>query len=121
MLASTALSWGTLCLGEDGHVAFEISVAGRCFDDVDPTPPFDHPVHLNACDQEAGCGPCTDFCGTADGWLASATLDSPDKGPLVFVAHAAIPQTLPAMTSPRLGDVTAAARHAKTAMTVLRC
>lgn len=122
VLAGAALSWGTLCLGEDGHVAFEVSVAGRCFDDVRAAPPVEHPVHLDVCAQDAGCGPCTDLRGTADAWLAGVSPDLPEATPaLVSVTHVALPQPMACAASSRLWDATPAARRAVTAMTVLRC
>jgi hypothetical protein len=122
VLALAALSWGTLCLGEDGHVAFEVFVAGRCLDNGGTTPPAEHPVHLTACEQETGCGPCTDLRGTADAWLARTSSDVPDAGlALMSVIHAAIPQPAPATASSRLESVAARARRVATATTVLRC
>ncbi len=80
VLAAAVLSWGTLCRGDDGHVAFEIVVDGRCLDGGKTELTAEHPVHLNDCKQEAGCGPCTDLRGTADAWLASAGQIDPCRG-----------------------------------------
>jgi hypothetical protein len=109
VLALAAVPWATLCLGEDGHVAFEVVVDGRCLDGGKSEPSAEHPVHLTACEQETGCGPCTDLRSTADAWLASASSDLPDAGlALVSVVHAAIPQPAPAAASSRLESAAAA-------------
>jgi hypothetical protein len=109
-----------LCLGEDGHVAFEVFAAGRCLD-VGTTSPTEHPIHLSSCEQEAGCGPCTDLRGGADAWLASVSPDLPDPGlALVSVFQTATPQPVPGAATSLLETV-AATRRAAPATTVLRC
>lgn len=55
-----ALSWGTLCLGSDGHLALEPSLLGRCVDGAE-APDGLSPASLRlTC---AGCGPCLDVVG----------------------------------------------------------
>jgi len=122
VLAAVALSWGTLCFGEDGHVAFEVVVDGRCLDGGGTTPPAGHPAHFAPCELEAGCGPCRDLRGTAGAWLASASPDLPDVGLVVVSAvDAAIPQPAPVAPSFQVESAATAARRAATATTVLRC
>lgn len=122
LLALAAVPWATLCLGEDGHIAFEVVVDGRCLDGDNMEPSSEHAMHLSDCTRDAGCGPCTDIRGTADVWLASASSDLPDAPPpFVSVAHAAIPQPAPVAPSLRLEFVATTTRRAETATTILRC
>ena len=122
VVSGAAFSWGTLCLGDDGHVAFEVSVAGHCLDYVNTAPPLEHPAHLAACDREAGCGPCTDLRGGADALLPNASSDLPGATlAFVSVIHVALPQPAPAAASFRLRSATPFSRRASTATTVLRC
>jgi hypothetical protein len=120
VIAGAALSWATLCLGEDGHVAFEVSVAGRCLDDAAGVPAAGASAMLNSCEARSGCGPCTDFRCTSSAWLGRATTsDLPDPGPaLVSVTLAPIAAPLAGVASFRLAAV---AHLGATATTVLRC
>jgi hypothetical protein len=122
VITAAALSWATLCLGEDGHVAFEVAVAGKCLDDGAGIPAARSLTILNACVARPGCGPCTDLRWTSTAWLGSATSDLPDPGPAhvsVTLAPIAMPLANPA--SFRLAAVVAGAHLGATATTVLRC
>lgn len=88
LLTSAHVDWGTICYGEDGHVAVEPLLAGHCA----------------AADRDAGgeqlasspavsaaapcCGPCTDVPIASGAWLerstAKGTVSSP---PAQGVAH----------------------------------
>jgi hypothetical protein len=122
VLASAALSWGTLCLGEDGHVTLEVSVAGRCIDNLRAAPPAEHGAHLTACERDAGCGPCTDLRGFAGAWLARAASDSPHPPPALSSPTFALAAPLVAnAASFDLTQAIAATRHTAAFTTVLRC
>ncbi len=119
LLASVGLSWGTLCLGADGHVAFEAIVAGQCLDDVADAHAGHEAAELSPCPSRTGCGPCTDFRGAADAWLTSATPERPDPAAspaAILLAPAALPPQIAAAPVWRRGIPLAA-----TASTVLRC
>jgi hypothetical protein len=119
VISGVALSWGTVCLGEDGHVAVEISVAGRCLDDIQKAP-AEHGAHLSSCLRDAGCGPCMDISGASDAWLVPGSPDLPEPrlaigsrrfAPLAFEAG-----FLPVL---QLREVAPPASH--TATLILRC
>ena len=120
VIAGAALSWATLCLGEDGHVAFEVAVAGKCLDNAAGIPAAGSLTILNPYDARPGCGPCTDLRWTPTAWLGSATSDLPDRGPShVSVTLAPIVMRLAGVASFELAS--AGAHLGATATTVLRC
>jgi hypothetical protein len=120
VLAVSALSWATLCLGEDGHLAFEVAVAGKCLDGAAGVPAAGSSAILNTCEARSGCGPCTDLRWTPAAWLGSVTSDLPDPGPaVVSVTLAPIAVPLARVAPFRLAAL--GAHLVATATTVLRC
>jgi hypothetical protein len=124
-LAATAISWGTLCLGEDGHMAFEPSLAGGCAapDRASGTEPLPAAV-AGLAGRPQCCGPCMDLPGASGEWFERSPARRPDPGPLAHTglclpawaaqpARASVPLALAA--SARL------ARRAITLTTVLHC
>lgn len=123
VIAASALSWATLCLGEDGHVAFEVAVAGKCLDDATGVPAASASASLNSYGAESGCGPCTDLRAGSDQWLSGTTSAQPDPGPALVLLRLGAPPTPPAEASSRfsLRDHSLGAHLGATATTVLRC
>ena len=77
-LVGASLSWGTLCLGQDGHLAIEPRAAGQCFSGGAPTTPspLDALTTLRAEVSLPCCGPCTDLTDPMRQW---AMRDGPTK------------------------------------------
>ncbi len=123
VISSAALSWATLCLGDDGHVAFEVAVAGKCLDDAAGVPAAGASAILNSCEARSGCGPCTDLRWITGAWLGTATSTQPDPGPALVLLRLGEPAT-PIADAPSLfslRDNALAAHLVATAATVLRC
>jgi hypothetical protein len=95
VFVGTAASWGTLCIGADGHVAFEAAAAGNC---VGETPSGGAPSGAASATAAAGawpcCGPCTDLDRIGADWLAG---NAPEPEP---VALAVAPWTRGAEAPP---------------------
>lgn len=84
VLVATAASWGTLCIGEDGHVAFEATAAGDCVGETKPgaTPPG--AASATAVDQAwPCCGPCTDLDRAGADWL-TGNAPEPEPAPVAL-------------------------------------
>ena len=123
VITAAALSWATLCLGEDGHVAFEVAVGGKCLDDAAGVPAAGASAMLNSYEAESGCGPCTDLRAVSGQWLGGATSAQPDPGPALVLLRLGEPAT-PLADAPSLfslRDHALAAHLGATATTVLRC
>jgi hypothetical protein len=124
-LAATAISWGTLCLGEDGHMAFEPSLAGGCVTPAGASGTEALPAAVaGLAARPQCCGPCMDLPGASGEWLERSPAKRLDPGPLAHTelylpawaaqpVHASAPLALAA--SARL------ARRAITLTTVLHC
>jgi hypothetical protein len=55
------LSNHVLCIGADGHVAFEVSTDGRCIDALAIDPKHAEPTIAGATHNEEHCGACIDL------------------------------------------------------------
>ena len=77
-LTAASLSWGTLCLGQDGHLALEPRAADQCFSGGAATTPIlrEAPTALRARAALPCCGPCTDLTDPTRQW---AMRDGPTK------------------------------------------
>jgi hypothetical protein len=85
VLVATVISWGTICLGRDGHVAFETSIAGRCTaqDGASSTSLADEEhlvVPWGLGTAPLCCGPCTDLVSASGQWLERVAASSQDPG-----------------------------------------
>lgn len=90
VLSATAASWGTLCIGEDGHVAFEAAAAGDCVGETTPGAAAPGAASTSAVDGAwPCCGPCMDLDRAGADWL---TGNSPEPEPAP-VALAVAPWT----------------------------
>lgn len=84
VLAATATSWGTVCIGEDGHVALEAISAGDCVGEATPAV-----VSTGAAPATTSsgawpcCGPCTDLDRTGADWLTGNSPE-PDPAPIAL-------------------------------------
>lgn len=80
-LVGAVISWDTVCLGQDGHVAFEPSLAGRCVaPDRDPGSEKPRAVALGRGVGPPCCGPCRDLLGASEQWLERSPAKSQDPG-----------------------------------------
>jgi hypothetical protein len=71
VLVATAASWGTLCIGEDGHVAFEAAAAGDCVGETTAGGASPGAASATAVGGAwSCCGPCTDLDRVGADWLA---------------------------------------------------
>lgn len=84
-LIAASLSWGTLCLGEDGHLVLEPRAADECFSGGPtgtPIPP-DVETTLRADASLPCCGPCTDLTELSRPWVKPDGPTPPDRAPLL--------------------------------------
>lgn len=123
VIAAAALSWATLCLGEDGHVAFEVAVAGKCLDGAAGVGAARASASLDSCEAQSGCGPCTDLRAGYGQGLSGTTSAQPDPGPALVWLRLGAPATPPAKASSLffLRDHALGDHLGATATTVLRC
>jgi nitrite reductase/ring-hydroxylating ferredoxin subunit len=119
--SGSALAWGTLCVGEDGHVAFEAFADGKCVDGTAAPSPT-HAAHLNACDGEAGCGPCTDLRSAPGAWPGRTT-SPPQTSPSAFALPSLALHATPSARAPAflLRRSAPGPHRSVTAIAVLRC
>jgi hypothetical protein len=86
LLSASSVSL-TLCIGDDGHVEVERSVAGRCADDgAAAGAPGNRTAAWVA--QPACCGSCTDLDGTLSSHTASERTEPPRPAAALLVALA---------------------------------
>lgn len=113
ILAATGGPLITLCLGDDGHVALELMVAGSCTPDdvaVDASS-FANRTFASLNGQDPCCGPCTDLPGPLKQCVGSAGSFESGYAPALFLAAST--------TSPSLSDIAAVAHRAAAASTSL--
>lgn len=131
VLVATASSWGTLCIGADGHVAFEAVTAGDCFGEgrgegsgegvsgASGTVASARPAE----DAWPCCGPCTDVSQAGARWLPGGAPDL-DPGPALATARSedlgriASPHPAPAA---RVRDAAVATSLRIRTSSILRC
>jgi hypothetical protein len=88
-LGSSSLLSGTLCVGDDGHIAIEVAKGGKCVDGavVSEAPiPFEASPRLTSAAPDSDCGPCIDLTATSGERLAGAKLPQADPGPALAMA-----------------------------------
>jgi hypothetical protein len=122
VFVATTASWGTLCIGADGHVAFEAVAGGDC---VGGAGSGESPAAVVSAKALQGpwpcCGACTDVEGTGAAWLtASPAEKAPGAVPAALVPApptASTPRSFPLAAH---GVAQGRARRAL-ATTILRC
>lgn len=126
ILVATGGPLVTLCLGDDGHLAVEQTVAGRCTpDDVAVDPPSATNRAFAGLDgQDPCCGPCTDLPGPLEQCIGRGGAFELEHTPTLFLAastifpclsdrDAAAHRPAAALTSPR--------KHPAPSTTILLC
>lgn len=73
VVAAPAVSWETLCIGDDGHVAFEPVASGHCAAGAVQGGVSEEILSIGARDAWPCCGPCTDLRSPGDPWLTSGS------------------------------------------------
>jgi len=87
--AATSLSSGTWCLGSDGHIAIELTNAGRCTGLACDAGATTATVSLRGSAQPGDhCGPCTDLIGPAAEWRAGRKPSASDADCTIAVTGA---------------------------------
>jgi len=123
VLASDALRWETICYGEDGHVAFESSRAGRCggFERGAAGAELADVSGLAAVDR--CCGPCTDVLAAFAQW-AGRSASARDAAPPAHAIACPAARAVAPLPSTSLAFACAAApldRRPASTSVVLRC
>lgn len=126
VLASAPLDWDTICFGEDGHVAVEPALAGRCAasDGVPGNKGAPAIAPGLASSGAACCGPCTDVLTASAQWLERSPGKARDASPPAH-AIAALPTWVAyspkAPPSPAFATSAPLVRRSASSGTILRC